>query len=94
MLLVAQKNFHRKIPLKTLILGTLRTPGQLYVPNLNLFELFRKVVVQTFFFFENKMTLTTLSRSDLLSFSPIEIVKVNLREIVSRKNREIKCARN
>ena len=51
-------------------------------------SLFGKVEVQTFFL-ENKMTLTTLSRN-FLSFSPIEIAKIKLREILSRENREIK----
>ena len=50
-------------------------------------SLFGKVEVQTLFL-ENKMTLTTLSRN-FLSFSPIEIAKIRLREILSHENREI-----
>ena len=58
-------------------------------------SLFRKVVVQTFFF-ENKMMVdnTFTKFSDLLSFSTIKIMKIKLREILSRENREIKYMRN
>ena len=50
-------------------------------------SLFRKVVVQNFFL-ENKMMFTTLFAkfNDLLSFSPIEIAKIKLREILSGEN--------
>ena len=50
-------------------------------------SLFRKVVVQNFFL-ENKMMFTMLFAkfNDLLSFSPIEIAKIKLREILSGEN--------
>ena len=54
-------------------------------------SLFGKVVVQTFFL-ENKNDVDNafVKFNDLLSFSPIEIAKIKLPQILSRENREIK----
>ena len=58
-------------------------------------SLFRKVVVQTLFFENKMMDDNAFTKfNDLLSFSTIKIMKIKLREILSRENREIKYMRN
>ena len=58
-------------------------------------SLFRKVVVQTLFFENKMMDDNAFTKfNDLLSFSTIKIMKIKLREILSRENHEIKYVRN